>query len=69
MCDSKLDAPLSGHTRLGSHSADFASKSYALAVSNMCDDEEPVSFKEAHNSKTWMAAMQCEYDAILNNST
>ena len=33
--DSKLDAPLCSHTRSDSHSADFASDSYALAVLNM----------------------------------
>ena len=38
--DSKLDAPLSSRTRSGSHSADFASDSYALAVLNMCDEED-----------------------------
>ena len=35
----------------------------------MCDEEEPVSFNEAQNSKNWMAAMQCEYDAIMKNGT
>ena len=45
--DSKLNAPLSSHTRFGSHSADYASDCYALAVSNMCDEEEPVSYNEA----------------------
>ena len=35
----------------------------------MCDEEELVSFNEAHNSKNWMAAMQCEYDAIMKNGT
>ena len=67
--DSKLDAPLSRCTHSDSHSADFASNSYALAISNMCDEEEPVSFNEAQNSKNWMAAMQCEYDAIMKNGT
>lgn len=67
--DSKLDAPLSSRTCSGSHSADFASDCYALAISNMCVDKDPVSFNEAHNSKNWMAAMQCEYDAIMKNGT
>ena len=58
LCDSKLNAPLSIRTCSGSHSADYASDCYALAVSNMCDEEEPVSYNEAHNSKNWMTAMQ-----------
>ena len=49
--DSKLDAPLSTRTCSGSHSADFALDSYDLVVSNMCDEEEPVSFNEAQNFK------------------
>ena len=67
--DSKLNAPLSTRTRSGSHSADYASDCYALAVSNMCDEEEPVSYNEAQNSENWMTAMQCEYDAIMKNGT
>lgn len=49
--DSKLNAPLSSRTRSGSHSTDYVSNSYALAVSNMCDEEEPLSYNEAHNSE------------------
>ena len=45
--DSKLNVPLSSHTRSGSHSADYASNCYALAVSNMCDEEGSVSYNEA----------------------
>ena len=45
--DRKLNAPLSNRTRSGSHSADYASDCYALAVSNMCDEEEPASYNEA----------------------
>ena len=67
--DSKLNAPLSSCTRSGSHSADYASDCYALAVSNMCDEEEPVSYNEAQNFENWMTAMQCEYDAIMKNGT
>ena len=67
--DSKLNVTLSTRTRSGSHSVDYASNCYALAVSNMCDEEEPVSYNEAHNSENWMTAMQCEYDAIMKNGT
>ena len=67
--DSKLAAPLSSHTRLGSHHASYTYESYAFAASNMCDEEEPLSFDEAHDSKNWMAAMQAEYDAIVKNGT
>ena len=38
--DSKLNVHLSSRTRSGSNSADYASDCYALAVSNMCDEEE-----------------------------
>ena len=67
--DSKLNAPLSSCTRSGSHSADYASNCYALVVSNMCDEEEPVSYNEAQNFEKWMTVMQCEYDAIMKNGT
>ena len=67
--DSKLDAPLPSRTRHGSHDASYASDCYALAVSSMCDEEEPVTFNEAENSKNWMAAMQSEFDAIVKNGT
>ena len=62
--DRKLDAPLPSHTRSGSHSADFTSYSYALAVSNMCDEEEPVSFNEAKNSKNWI--LPCKVNMMLS---
>lgn len=55
--DSKLDAPLFICTCLGSHSADFELESYALAISNMCDEEELVSFNETQSSKICMAPM------------
>ena len=67
--DSKLNAPLSSRTRSGSHSADYASDCYALAVSSMCDEEELVTFNEAQSSKNWMVAMQAKYDAIVKNET
>ena len=67
--DNKLDAPLPSHTRHGSQHASYASNCYALSVSSMCDEEEPVTFNEAQNSKNWMATMQAEYDAIVNNET
>ena len=67
--DSKLNVPLSSCTCSGSHCTDYASDCYALAVSNMCDEEEPVSYNEAQNFENWMTAMQCEYDAIMKNGT
>ena len=67
--DSKLDFPLSYRTRSGYHSASFASDCYAMAASSLCDENEPVSFDEAQNSKNWMAAMQSEYDAIMKTGT
>ena len=45
--DSKLDAPLSTRTRLGFQHGSYASNCYALAVSSLCDEEEPLSFDEA----------------------
>ncbi len=66
--DSKLDAPLSSRTHLGSHSAHHVLDCYALVVSNICD-EESISFNSAQNSKNWMAPMQSEYDAIMKNGT
>ena len=33
----------------------------------MCNEEEPISFEEAQTPKTWMAAMQIEYDDIVKN--
>ena len=65
--DSKLDAPLSSRTRSGSVS--YASDCYALAVSSLCDENEPVTFDEAQSSKNWMAAMKSEYDARIENDT
>ena len=47
--DSKLDVPLPYRTRLGSHSAYFASNCYALAASSICDQTEPASFDESQN--------------------
>ena len=69
LCDNKLDAPLSRRTCSGSQHVSYASDCYALAVASLCDEEEPVSFDEAQNSKNWMAAMQSEFDAILKNGT
>ena len=50
-------------------SASYVSDCYALVVSSFCDESELVTFDEAHNSKNWMAAMQSEYDAIMQNGT
>ena len=67
--DNKLDAPLPSRTCHGSQRASYASDCYALTVSSICDEEEPVTFNEAQNLENWMAAMQVEYDAIVNNET
>ena len=67
--DSKLNAPLPSHTCYGSQHASNALGCYALVVSSMCDEEEPVKFNEAQSSKRWMASMQAEYDAIVKNGT
>ncbi|MCO5581516.1 hypothetical protein L7F22_035401 [Adiantum nelumboides] len=67
--DSKLDAPLSSRTCSGSRHASYASDCYALAVFSLHDVEEPLSFDEAQNSKNWMAAMQSEFDALIENDT
>ena len=45
--DSKLDAPLSSRTRFGSQHTSYAFDCYALAVSSLCDEDEPITFKEA----------------------
>ena len=42
--DSKLDAPMSSRTRSGSQHVSYVSNCYALAVSSLCDEEEPVTF-------------------------
>ena len=52
--DSKLDASFSSRTCSGSVS--YASDCYALAVSSLCDENEPVTFHEAQSSENWMAA-------------
>ncbi|MCO5583960.1 hypothetical protein L7F22_037878 [Adiantum nelumboides] len=67
--DSKLDAPLSSCTRSSSRHASYASYCYALVVFILHDVEEPLTFDEAQNPKTWMAAMQSEYDALIENGT
>jgi len=64
LCDSKLDAPLPSCTRFGSQHVSYASDCFVVAI-----EEEPVSFKEAQNSRNWMAAMHIEYDAIVKNGT
>jgi len=53
----KLDAPLPTRTRFGSQHASYASDCFALDVASMYDEEEPILFEEAQNSKNWMAAM------------
>ena len=67
--DSKLDAPLSSRTRFGSQNISYASDCYALAVSSLCDEDEPVTFDEAHNLENWWAAMQSKFDAVMKNGT
>ena len=67
--DNKLDAPLASCTCLGFHDASYASDCYALAVSSLCDESEPVTYEEAQSLDFWMAAMQSKYDAIIKNGT
>ena len=35
----------------------------------MCNEEEPISFDEAHSSENWMVAMQSEFGAIVKKDT
>ena len=65
--DSKLDAPLSTRTRSGFQHGSYASDCYALAVSSLCDEEEPLSFDEAQNLENWLATMQSIYDVIMKD--
>ena len=67
--DSKLDAPMSSCTCSGSQHVSYVPDCYALVVSSLCDEEEPVTFNQAQNSQNWLAAMQIEYDAIMKNGT
>ena len=60
--DNKIDAPMSSCTHSGFQHISYASDCYALAVSSMCDEEEPLSFDEAQNSENWLTAMHSEYD-------
>ena len=50
LCDNKLAAPLSRRTFLRSHHASYTYESYVFTVSNMCAEEDPISFEEAHDS-------------------
>ena len=43
--DNKFDAPLSSRTRFGSQQTSFASDCYALAISSLCDEDKPVTFR------------------------
>ena len=67
--DSKLDAPLPTRTRFGSQHVSYVSDCFALAVASLYDEEEPILFEEAQNSKNWMVDMGVEYDAIVKNGT
>ena len=49
LCDNKLDAPLSSRTRFGSQHTSYASDCYALAVSSLFDEDEPITFDKALN--------------------
>lgn len=51
MCDSKCIDSLFSCTCLISHHAFYTYERYDFAASNMCDDEEPVSLDEGHDSK------------------
>ncbi len=63
--DSKLDAPLSTRTRSGFQHGSYASDCYALAVSSLCDEDEPVTFDEAQNLENWWAAI-CKQNMMLS---
>ena len=69
MHDSKLDAPLSTRTHSDFQHGYYSSDCYDLVVSSLYDEQEPLSFNEAQNSKNWLATMQSEYDAIMKNGT
>ena len=49
--DNKLATPLPSRTRSGSHHASYTHDSYAFVASSMCNEEEPISFDEAHSSE------------------
>ena len=55
--ESRLDAPLPYHTQVGSHHSSYINDSYAL-VATLCNEEEPITFNEAHKLENWTDAMQ-----------
>ena len=63
-CKLCVIANLPSRTHFGSQHVSYASDCFVVAI-----EEEPVSFKEAQNSRNWMAAMHIEYDAIVKNGT
>ena len=74
LCDNRLATPFFSRTHSGSHHASYTHDTYAFSASSMCNEEDPISFDEAHSSENWMAAMQMatmqiEYDAIMKNGT
>ena len=52
--DSSLATSLPNCTCFGSQHASYAHDFYAFVSANMCDEEEPISFEEAQNSKFWI---------------
>ena len=60
--DSKLDVPLSSCIPVSLHNASYC---YALAVSSLCNESEPITCEEAQSLDSWMVAMQSKYDAIV----
>ena len=54
---SKIDAHISSCTHSSFQRTSYASDWYALAVSSMCDEEEPLPFDEPQNPKKWLAAI------------
>ena len=58
LCDSKLDALLSSRTHFGSQHTSYASDCYALAISSLCNEDEPVTFDEAQNLENLWATIR-----------
>ena len=63
-----LVAPLSSCTFLGFQQGSYVLGCYAMDVSTLCDEEEPLSMDEAMKSKNWLAdILQLEYAIKLQS--
>ena len=49
--DNKVATPLLSPTCSRFHHASYTHENYAFATSRMCNEEEPISFEEAHSSE------------------